>query len=49
MTRRPRAGLIREFTMKDVTSFHKSEDLEQYYDKCHMENLCKARIGGEFL
>ena len=31
---RPRAGLIREFTMKDAYSFHTSqEDLEQYYDK----------------
>lgn len=36
---RPRGGLIRvrEFTMKDAYSFHTSmEDLEQYYDKCHV-------------
>ena len=33
---RPRAGLIREFTMKDAYSFHTSqEDLEEYYDKCY--------------
>ncbi len=36
---RARGGLIRvrEFTMKDAYSFHTSqEDLEQYYDKCHV-------------
>ena len=35
---RPRAGLIRvrEFTMKDAYSFHRTqEDLENYYFQCH--------------
>ena len=35
---RPRAGLIRvrEFTMKDASSSHTSQEyLEQYYEKCH--------------
>ena len=35
---RPRGGLIRvrEFTMKDGYSFHRTqEDLEEYYERCH--------------
>ena len=35
---RPRGGLIRvrEFTMKDAYSFHRTqEDLEAYYERCH--------------
>lgn len=46
---RPRAGMIRvrEFTMKDAYSFHRSqEDLEQYYDKCfEAYNRIFARAG----
>ncbi len=46
---RPRAGLIRvrEFTMKDAYSFHRTqEDLENYYYRCHKayENIF-ARAG----
>lgn len=46
---RPRAGLIRvrEFTMKDAYSFHRTqEDLENYYFRCHKayENIF-ARCG----